>query len=210
MTERKRPGRKPEVERQAYAAKVRDYLQRHREGDPKARSLSFESIAKGAGVSRTQLADANDPIIASLLFDIQAARGTATNEQTAYTRGPARPSGKVGVESTGKVQANAQVAEAVSGNTTLTDDDVAVRIKHHLREVGRVMQTWMGHHRRLGAAEDAALALHDLDKAIGSLHHQAEALRGFVAEQQRRLSKVYAASAPAGVSAPGTPRLPGL
>lgn len=166
-------------ERQKYVAKVRAYLERAL--IDQSLSLSYEAIAKGAQVSRTQLADHQDPLIGALLLDIQAARDrrAGTPLQAEQAQAEQAQAELTGLEGGGDARRRAR---------DLSDQELAARLQHATGEVGRLMRVWLGHHRRMEAVTDAPLALHDLEGALVGLQRLADVMRPLVAEQRRRTS----------------------
>lgn len=185
--------RDADTERVKLADKVRAYLARAK--DDHALGLSYEEVGRGAKVSRGHFGRTDHPLYAELAAEIRAAqeaRQGAREEARQGAQGSA-PTPPVSAPAAPAATAERPAAPAagVGGSPgtphgALGDAELDVRLRFHGAEAARLMQVWLGHHRRQGAPTDAPLLLHDLDKALGALRHHAEALRALVAEHQRR------------------------
>lgn len=199
--------RETDAEAPRIAAAVRAYLARATTDT--SLGLSYEAIASGAKVSRGHFKRTDHPLFIALSAEIEDAR--AARRPTPAPPGAAATASAVTaerpVQRTGSGATDVALSDLLEETLnarSMAEQELAARIKRHSGEVGRVMQVWLGHHRRTAAVEDAPLLLHDLDRALGSLRHHAEALRPLVAELQRR--ERHTAPAAAGEERPDVPQ----
>ncbi len=155
------------VEREKTAAKVRAYLARHAAGDADARGLSLDAIASGAGCSRTPLSDPTCPLMQQVRDEIEGVRRARAVPRLEDLR-------------------DRLAAPAMMGLEFLTDADLTQRIHHAQRQAARIMGQWLGYHGRGGAVDDAALARHDLERALRALRRVANNLGPLVETLEER------------------------
>lgn len=168
VSEKRKPGRDAHTEKARIIATVLTYLAQA-EADP-TKSLTYDAIAAGTGVSRRHLSNTEDVDYADLVAKIIKLRRR-----------------RAGLDDEGeRPSASSPFADAAMSDTAL-----AARTEERVAELARLMREWLSRHGRVPSAADAPLAVYDLDMMLGRLYREATDLRPLVREQTRRLDVAH-------------------